>query len=130
MRFTPSIVAAAIALFGISVVLGSPSPQEADVHAGDESPGICLRACFNDRIDCPEGWNAQQMGDCWTCCRAIYSEPGPDASTGTNNGAGSGAPAGGVAPSVGASGGGGTNTGAAAGVTAGVAGVGGSGATS
>lgn len=51
----------------------SPSIQSADpvvnaMNAVQED--ICWRACFQAQPVCPEGWTAQYMGNCWTCCRA------------------------------------------------------------
>jgi hypothetical protein len=29
---------------------------------------ICWRACFPEKVQCPETGRAKQFGDCWTCC--------------------------------------------------------------
>lgn len=79
MRVTPSTVAAVIALFGISVTLGSPTPRYTSAQATDKL-GVCLRICSSEQSNCPDGWNAQQLGECWTCCTDVYLD-------GTNGGA-------------------------------------------
>jgi hypothetical protein len=30
---------------------------------------ICLLICLPEAPQCPDGWSANQKGDCWTCCK-------------------------------------------------------------
>ncbi|KAL4879125.1 hypothetical protein BJY04DRAFT_220490 [Aspergillus karnatakaensis] len=45
---------------------------------GDDKPPKdrgCLRSCFNDKPTCPQGMEAKQLGDCWTCCLHLRPPP-------------------------------------------------------
>ncbi|KAJ7214924.1 hypothetical protein GGX14DRAFT_562957 [Mycena pura] len=39
-----------------------------------EASDICWRACFHEKPRCPNGWNAKQLGQCWTCCAGDDSD--------------------------------------------------------
>ncbi|KAF9771751.1 hypothetical protein IL306_010601 [Fusarium sp. DS 682] len=34
---------------------------------------VCLKVCWPEEPQCPEGWNSKKFGDsdypCWTCCK-------------------------------------------------------------
>ncbi|CAJ0547561.1 Ff.00g043150.m01.CDS01 [Fusarium sp. VM40] len=52
----------------------TPEPKGAiDLKNAD----VCLKVCWPDKPQCPEGWNAKKFGDndypCWTCCKT-YNE--------------------------------------------------------
>ncbi|KPM39344.1 hypothetical protein AK830_g7198 [Neonectria ditissima] len=40
------------------------------------SQDICWMLCASESLECPEGWTAKQMGDCWTCCRDVGDDYG------------------------------------------------------
>ncbi|KAJ7214922.1 hypothetical protein GGX14DRAFT_562955 [Mycena pura] len=44
------------------------------VKAEPEASDICWRACFHEKPKCPTGWNAKQLGECWTCCKGDDSD--------------------------------------------------------
>ncbi|KAJ7832338.1 hypothetical protein B0H14DRAFT_2592140 [Mycena olivaceomarginata] len=55
---------------GIALRVASAAlPAVVSVKA--QAPGICWRACFFEKPQCPEGWNANRKGECWMCCTVI-----------------------------------------------------------
>lgn len=80
MKKTATALLSAAACLSIAVCadlasadkIESPSIQSTDpvVNAVNEVPeDICWRMCRPTQPACPEGWTAQYIGSCWTCCR-------------------------------------------------------------
>ncbi|KAK0650971.1 hypothetical protein DIS24_g6296 [Lasiodiplodia hormozganensis] len=60
----------ALALFAAT---GLCSPRR-QMPFDDDKPQICWAICANESIQCPEGWESQEFGECWTCCRGISDD--------------------------------------------------------
>lgn len=90
MKLTPNVIVTMITLLGINVTFGSPTPQDNSGQGTDiVLPSICIRslcAPVQDQVDCPEGWNVDQLCGCWTCCQFIPMQGGLLSTTGSSTG--------------------------------------------
>ncbi|KAH7270975.1 hypothetical protein FSOLCH5_003847 [Fusarium solani] len=59
-----------LAMPQISDKTNEMAKRSAQTHNQD----ICLRICWFEEPRCPEGWYANQQGECWTCCRGTGEE--------------------------------------------------------
>ncbi|PQK11328.1 hypothetical protein BB8028_0002g16460 [Beauveria bassiana] len=54
-------------IFAIAVLSGlSGLAMATPIEARSD---LCWKACFQSAPQCPDGWDAEQKGQCWTCCK-------------------------------------------------------------